>query len=194
MSFFKTRLLALSLVLMLPSLSFASHHEENPVPVRAAAVVVEAVVVAVDQESRELSLLMPQGSTVTMTAGPQLKRLDEISVGDIVVATYLQSLAADVREPTAEEIAQPWVELDAAAIASLDMDPGVAGLRVIRAVCTIEGMNRVARTVMIEDPRGKYHLIADVDPARLEGLTLGTKVIVVYSQAVALTLEKKEAN
>jgi hypothetical protein len=126
-----------------------------------------------------------------MTAGPQLQRLDEISVGDIVVATYLQSLAADVREPTAEESAEPWVELDAAAIASLDMDPGVAGLRVIRAVCTIEGMKRVSRTVMIEDPRGKYHLIGDVDPARLEGITLGTKVIMVYSEAVALTLEKK---
>jgi hypothetical protein len=191
MNTFRTFLLALSFIFVLPTLSLANHHEESTAPVRAAAVVVEAVVVAVDHESRELSLQMPQGSTVTMTAGPQLQRLDEISVGDIVVATYLQSLAADVREPTAEESAEPWVELDAAAIASLDMDPGVAGLRVIRAVCTIEGMNRVARTVMIEDPRGKYHLIGDVDPARLEGITLGTKVIMVYSEAVALTLEKK---
>jgi hypothetical protein len=67
-------------------------------------------------------------------------------------------------------------------------------LRVVRAVCTIEGMNRVTRTVMIEDPRGKYHVIGDVDPARLVGLTLGTQVIMVYSQAVALTLDKQEAN
>jgi saccharopine dehydrogenase-like NADP-dependent oxidoreductase len=112
-------------------------------------------------------------------------------VGDTVVATYMQALAADVREPTQEELEEPWVELDATAIAEAGMDPGVVGLRVVRAVCTIEGMNRVTRTVMIEDPRGKYHVIADVDTSRLEGLTLGTKVIMVYSQAVALTLEKQ---
>jgi saccharopine dehydrogenase-like NADP-dependent oxidoreductase len=103
----------------------------------------------------------------------------------------MQALAADVREPTQEELEEPWVELDATAIAEAGMDPGVAGLRVVRAVCSIEGMNRVTRTVMIEDPRGKYHVIGDVDISRLEGLTLGTKVIMVYSQAVALTLEKQ---
>jgi hypothetical protein len=186
----KSIIIAVSLALMLPALSVAEHHEQATASGRAAAVVIEATVIAVDKDAREVSLQGPQGQIVTMTLGPDMQRIDEISVGDAVVATYIQSLAADVREPTAEELAEPWAELDAAAIAEMDAEPGVAGLRVIRAVCTIEGMNRVTRTVMIQDPRGKFHLIGDVDPARMEGVTLGTQVIMVYSEAMALTLEK----
>jgi hypothetical protein len=190
----KSIMLALLLALAYPLTAAAEHHEQGEVPVRAAAVQVAALVIAVDKETREVSLQLPQGEIATMIAGPDMVRFDEIAVGDAVVATYIQALAADVRAPTQEEMDEPWVELDAAGIAEAGMDPGVVGLRVIRAVCSIEGMNRVTRTVMIEDPRGKYHVIGDVDPARLAGLTLGTKVIMVYSQAVALTLEKQEAN
>jgi hypothetical protein len=190
----KSIMLALLLALAYPLTAAAEHHEQGEVPVRAAAVQVAALVIAVDKETREVSLQLPQGEIATMIAGPDMVRFDEIAVGDAVVATYIQALAADVRAPTQEEMDEPWVELDAAGIAEAGMDPGVVGMRVIRAVCSIEGMNRVARTVMIEDPRGKYHVIGDVDPARLAGLTLGTKVIMVYSQAVALTLEKQEAN
>ncbi len=193
MTYLKSMLAIAVLALALPTVSVAEHHGESASGARVAAIQVEAMVVAVDAETREISLQVPQGGIVTMTAGPEMQRFDEIAVGDKVVASYLQSLAGDVREPTAEELAEPWVELDAAAVAELDMDPGVAGMRVIRAVCTIEGMNRVARTVMIEDPRGKFHVIADVDPARMEGVTLGTQIIMVYSEAVALTLEKSAA-
>ena len=193
MSHLKSLFAIAALALVLPIAAQAAHHEESAPPVRAEAIQISATVVAVDAETREVSLQVPHGDIVTMTLGPDMQRFDEIAVGDAVVATYIQSLAADVREPTAEELAEPWVELDAAAIADLEMDPGVAGMRVIRAVCTIEGMNRVTRTAMIQDPRGKYHLITDVDPARMEGVTLGTTIIMVYSQAVALTLEKAPA-
>ena len=194
MRYFTNLLLTLCLTSIFSIGAFAAHHEEGTASVRASAVVVEALVVAIDLENREFSLEMPQGAIVTMKAGPvmDMKRLEELSVGDIVVATYLQSLAAEVRTPTQEELDEPWVELDAAAVAALDMEPGVAEMRVIRAVCSIEGMNRVTRTVMIEDPRGKYHLITDVDPARMMGLTLGTRVIMIYTEAMALSLEKRD--
>ena len=96
----------------------------------------------------------------------------------------------EIREPTAEEKAQPFVILEGEAVAALDMPPGRAGMRVIRAVCTIEGMNRVTGQAMIKDPMGRYHVIDNVPAARFENITLGTTVIVTYSEAVALALEK----
>ena len=62
--------------------------------------------------------------------------------------------------------------------------------RIIRAVCTIEGMNRILGTVTIKDPRGKLHVIGDVEPAKMEGVTLGQTIVVVYAEALALTLEQ----
>ena len=178
----------LGFVLVLPGL--ASADPEAGPRVRMAAVEVGALITDIDSETREVTLQTPTGAYVTVTAGPEIKRFGEFEVGDAIVATYVTSLAGEVREPTEEELANPWQELDAAAVADLDMPPGVAGMRVVKAVCTIEGMNRVAGTAMIEDPRGKYHLIGDIPPERFEGRMLGDTVVMVYSEALALTLEK----
>ena len=166
--------------------------EEQGGEVRMAAIQITAIITDIDYESREVTLQLPSGAFVTLTAGPEVQRLDEFSVGDGITTTYVTSLAGEVRAPTEEEIENPWQELDAAAIAGLDMPPGVAGMRVIKAVCTIEGMNRVAGTVMVEDPRGKFHLIGDIRPEQFEGRMLGETIVLVYSEAVALTLEKAE--
>jgi hypothetical protein len=143
----------------------------------------------VDQETREISLELPHGTTVTLIAGPAIERFGEFKVGDILVASYLEAIAGEVRAPTEEELAEPFVVLEEAEIAGADLPPGVTEMQGVRAVCTVEGMNRVTRTVMVEDSRGKYHVIGDVDPARLEGVTLGTTVIITYMRAVALSLE-----
>jgi hypothetical protein len=183
--------LLLAVVALLPRPA-AAQAEAGEGEVRAASVSVEALITDIDFESRELTLQMPGGAFVTMNAGEEAKRLDEFEVGDVIVATYLTSLAGQVREPTEEEKANPWQEVEGAMKAGLEERPGMAGMRVIKAVCTIEGMNRVAGTVMVEDPRGKYHLIGDIAPEKFKGRMLGDTIILVYSEAVALSLEKKE--
>ena len=160
---------------------------------RTIAISVEAEITDVDMENREVTLRTPMGELVTISAGEHVERLHEFAVGDVVVTTYVASLEGELREPTEEEKANPWVELDAAGLADKTMDPGVAVGKVIQAVCTIEGMNRLTRTVTVLDPRGKYHLIADVEPEKMEGVTLGTTLVLTYTEAVAVTLEKKEA-
>jgi hypothetical protein len=188
-AFFLTLCLLLA---MLPGRLLADSHKaaEEGGDRRMAAVRVTAIITDIDYETRELTLQLPSGAFVTLTAGPEVSRLDEFAVGDGITATYITSLEGEVREPTEEERENPWQELDATAVAGLDIPPGVAGMRVIKAVCTIEGMNRVAGTVMVEDPRGKYHLITDVEPEKFEGRMLGETIVLIYSEAVALTLEK----
>jgi hypothetical protein len=183
-------LLVMLALVLLSSPVFAE--EQQGGEVRAAAVQVEAVITDIDLKNREITMRLPGGAFVTMTAGEEAKRLEEFAVGDAIVATYLTSLAGEVREPTDEERANPWQEVDGAMVAGLEEQPGIAKMRVIKAVCTIEGMNRVAGTVMVEDPRGKYHLIGDIEPERFKGRMLGDTIILVYSEAVALSLEKKE--
>lgn len=188
-----SRLLLVPIVFAVASAAKADSHAVERDELRIAAVQISALIVDINHETRELTLETPHGAFVTVTADPEIQRLQEFAVGDAIVATYLTSLAGEVREPTEEEKANPWQELDAVAIADLDMPPGVAGMRVIKAVCTIEGMNRVAGTAMIEDPRGKYHLIGDIPREKFEGRMLGDTVVMIYSEALALTLEKAAA-
>ena len=168
----------------------AKSHEAGTVDVRTEITVIEAIVLEIDYETREASLELPFGFVVTLTAGPEVKRLEEIKVGDRILATYLASLAGELREPTEEEKKNPWVVMAGEITADGDAMPGRAGAVSIRAVCTIEGMNRVTGQAMIRDSRGRYHIIEDVPVERFEGLTLGTTVIMTYTQAVAISLEK----
>jgi hypothetical protein len=186
-------ILLISCATTLPVL--ANHHEEGemketPTAERAMVLEVEAQITAIDIETRQVSLTGPLGETVTLTAGPGVNRLKELVVGDTVTATYLTSLAAELREPTEEEEMSPFVEItDQVRTESYEL-PGGAVARIIRAVCTIEGMNRITRTVTIQDARSMVHVIGDVKPESFGMLTLGQKVIITYTEAVALTLQK----
>ncbi len=175
---------------------FADHHEkdgmmETPTAERKMILSIDAKITHIDVESRQISLTGPQGETVTLHAGPEVARFEELSIGDTVTATYLTSIVAELREPTEEEKAQPFVEVTDQVRAASDDAPGGAVARVIRAVCTIEGMNRITRTVTILDARDRIHIIGDIQPETFTMISLGQKVIITYTEAVALTLEKK---
>lgn len=146
---------------------------------------------AIDPETRDITLEGPLGNTITLTAGPEVERFDEFAKGDNVQATYSESISSELRAPTEEELAEPWVELDAAGVAAANMPPAAGVGLIVRAVCTIEGMNRVTGTVTLQDPRGHYHIVPDVPAAKMEGIKLGDTVVITYSEAIALTLEKQ---
>ena len=157
---------------------------------RTVAKQISATITAIDQKTREVTLQGPLGDTITLTASDAVARLNEFAVGDHVQATFVESINGELRAPTEEELKNPWVEVDAAGIADTDMPPGAAVGRAVKAVCTIEGMNRATRTVTVKDPRGNFHVIADVNPAKMEGVALGQTIVITYTRALALTLEK----
>lgn len=184
--------------LTLVTLAQAAHHEStepatstNEQPSgRAVAIQVEAIVTAIDLDTREVSLQGPNGQTLTVTAQEQITDLESVSIGDRLLVTYLAALEGEVREPTEEELAEPWLVLEESTVSDDPDLPGVAGARIIRAVVTIEGMNREFGTVTVKDSRGKLHLIGDVEPEKMEGVTLGQTVVLVYTEALAMSLEK----
>jgi hypothetical protein len=184
---FRNSLLAL-IAVSLPLTALAEHHEADEPKVRSVAMALESQVVDVDMETHQLSLKGPSGNIVTLTIREEVADLKKIKVGDTVITTYMAAMESELREPTAEELAEPWVVVEEGG--RLEGD-SIGGARVIRAVCTIEGMNRPLGTVTLKDSRGKLHLIGDVEPEKMEGVTVGQTVVVLYAEALALTLEHK---
>jgi hypothetical protein len=186
----QTSLFAL-MVVALPMAAQAEHHEEEEATGRAVAVSMEAVVTDINLETRQLTLEGPEGNSVTLTARENIVKLEDVKVGDTLVATYMAAIEGELREPTEEELANPWVVVEEGAISEEGADPAMGAARVIRAVCTIEGLNRELGAVTIKDPNGKLHLIGGVEPEKMEGVTLGQTIVIVYAEALALTLEQK---
>lgn len=185
----------LAAALVITPFAGAAHHEEamSEHAERAMAIEIDAEVIAVDNETRELVLQLPTGEQMTTVVDPKVARFSEIAPGDFLVVTYLAALAAELREPTEEEMANPWVEGADAGIAGAEEAPGGAMISAVRAVCTIEGMNRLIGTVTILDSRGKAHVIGDVTAERIEQLRIGQSVVMTFTQALAVGIEKADA-
>jgi hypothetical protein len=143
----------------------------------------------IDYASREISLQDPQGRIETFVVGNRVQRLNEAKVGDKVSVDYYLGFNAEVRKPTAEEEQNPLVVLEAGGKAGMEADPAAGGVRHIRAVVTIEGLDRRAQTVTVKGPRGKYFVARVVDPSRLEQVHIGETIVLAFTEAYAVSLK-----
>jgi hypothetical protein len=180
--------LCLGLVLALPAVA----KDTKPAPTFGDDVLLDltAQIEAINAETREVTLKGSLGNVVTLTAGPQVKRFNEFKVGDEIKVEYYASLAAEIRPPTDEEKATPYVVLEDKARAPEASAPGGGALRILKAVGSVEGLDRTTATVTLKGPNGNYATAHVKDAAVLENLHLGDSVIVVYTEALAIRLEK----
>jgi Cu/Ag efflux protein CusF len=153
-------------------------------------VTVTAIVKAIDMNKRDLTIEWPGGEVTTFTVDKQVKRLNELKKGDKIKVDYYVSLASEIREPTAEEKENPLIVLEGAAKAPPDTAPATGGLRQIKAVVTIEDIDRSAQTVTIKGPRGNLLTVPVAFPERWEKVKKGDTVIVTYTEALAVSVEK----
>jgi Cu/Ag efflux protein CusF len=158
---------------------------------RAQEVSVTATVTAIDYTTREVTLKGPLGNVVTFTVDKQVQRLNEIKVGDNVTAEYYVSLAADVRLPSAEEKANPVKVLEETAKAPEGTSPAAGALRVMRVLVTIEGLDRPTRSITVAGPKGNLVTVQVEDVSALSKVRLGDQMVVTYTEAIAVSLEKQ---
>jgi len=184
----------LGLALSLPVASLAAGDGKSTyIPGREVVKTLAATITAINLDTREVTIKGKQGNELTLVADPQITRLSEFHVGDEIVLDYSVSLAADIRQPTPEELAKPYSVIEDTTKATADKAPGVEGYKIIEAVVTVEGLDRQTKTVTVKGPKGNYVAIKVKDPATLEKLRLGDVALVVYSESFALRLEKVPA-
>ena len=150
--------------------------------------------------NRDLSMAVHEGTfrrdlfyrlnVTTLSVDQQVKRLNEIKTGDKVNIEYYISLASEIREPTPEEKENPITILAVAAKAPPETAPAAGGLRQIKAVVNIVAIDRPAERVTLKGPLGNTLTIRVLDPSRLEKVNVGDTVIVLYTEALAVSVEK----
>ena len=177
--------------LTLPMLTQAEPEKTGETKGRAMAVEIDAEVTAIDLKTREVTVRGPYGLDTTLIAPEKVIKLEDVSVGDRLVGTFFAALEGEVRTPTAEELAEPWLVLQGKSVSGDAANPGVDAARVIRAVVTIEALIPEKGMVVVKDSRGKEHIIGDVEPEKMAGVKVGQTAVVVFTEAMALTLEKK---
>ncbi len=149
-----------------------------------------ATVEAIDYDTREMVLKSPTGNITSVRAGPEVKRLNEIAVGDTIRTDYFISVASELRAPTEEEKANPLEVTEGAGRAEADQAPAGGVGRQVRVVATVEHLDREAMTATLRGPYGRAMTVRVRDPERMERASVGDTVVLTYTEALAISVEK----
>lgn len=151
---------------------------------------VTATVKAIDQKTRKVTLAGEDGE-YKFVAGPEVKNLAQVKVGDIVTAAVLETLNLQV---LAAGEAEPDLAVDAAAArAAPGEKPAGAVSAEIYGVATINAVDRQAQKVTITGPRGKVVILDVKDPKNLENVVAGDKLAFLYTATVAVSVDPAPA-
>lgn len=149
-----------------------------------------ATVEAVDQSTRMVTLKGPKGNSVTFKASDEVRNLAQVKVGDEVKFAYYESLAVRVLKkgeafPAAGESA-------AMARAKPGEKPaGVVG-KEVTVNATITAIDKAAKTATLKGEDGKSVTVTPRDPKNLEKVKVGDRLVLTYTEAVAVKVEKAE--
>jgi hypothetical protein len=150
----------------------------------------QGTITALDTDSREVTVVGQEGNIVTLTAGEEVERFNEFEVGDLIKLEYWTYMMAEFRNPTPEEILEPLVVIAEAGKVDLDMPPGAAIGALVKALVTVEVINRPYMDVVVKGPQGNFVTIPVEDPSLIQTLNVGKVVILTYGEAMALYIEK----
>jgi hypothetical protein len=153
-------------------------------------VLVQATVVDIDKENRELLLERPDGSYVEVVAGPEVRNFDQIVVGNTVSARYIVSLSARRLEPDEADI-EPSVGVVAGRAEPGQAPAAAVGADMVLTV-VVRSVDLDQHIVTFADPGGVLHAVEaerDEGKAFVKGLKPGDRVELNYEEVLVMGVE-----
>jgi hypothetical protein len=147
-----------------------------------------ATVVSIDLGSRDLLLIDSQGKMHKVNVGDHVRNLDQVKVGDKVTAEYTEAISIQLKKRSAAGLPPPTAEA-AMMRAPKGMKPGGAVGRKVTAFATVVAVNPKTQFVTLRGPLGNEYDVQVRDPAQLSAVTKGDEVEVVYTEALAVSVQ-----
>jgi hypothetical protein len=145
-----------------------------------------AEIVAIDKDGRVVVLEDEDGETEEVVCGPEVKRFDELKVGDKVTFRYYESLVSQIRKPGASA---PTPSGGPSLVRGTGPKPSGTISRQMSAMVTITKMDPAVPSVTVKTEDGRTMSFKIADKKNLEGVKVGDKVDITYTAAVMITVK-----
>ena len=174
-----------SIVLATPS----ETQQTKPGSIDAVEMTILATVETVDHENRKVTLKDTEGNLVTIDVDNQVKNLPQVDIGDTVEVKYIEVVAIQV---FAADQAEPGTSVIAAAKgAETGEKPAVVAMKETTVVVTIEALDKEHETVTLKDSHGESKTVKVRNPANLDKVVIGDKVMITHTQAIGVSVTEK---
>jgi uncharacterized OB-fold protein len=145
-----------------------------------------ATVEAIEAASRTITLKKPDGTFVTIVAGPDIKRFDEIKVGDKVNAKYYENVVVQLKQP-----GESGVDSETKATTPSEQAlPGGTKAKQRTITATITAIDMNTPSITFTGPNGYKYTSTVQDKAALAKVKVGDKVDIVWTEAMLVSLER----
>ena len=152
----------------------------------AASVMISARVESIDKAQRQLTLKGPKGNVQTVTAGPEVRNFDQIKVGDMVVARYMEALTLTLKKDGKELVAKTE-QADGARSAAGAKPAGIVG-RQVEVTADVVAVDAKTQTLTLKGPKQTVELKVP-DPKQFALVKVGDQIQATYTEALALSVE-----
>ena len=186
----KGLVVAVAVVLMLTlatgAFAQATPGAAPPRVVKEMEAVMTATVVAIDLQTRVVTLKGEDGEVRDIKVGEEAVNLPQVKVGDLVTVKFYESIAVEVIKPGTVMGAGEKTSIVRAKPG--EMPRGMVAKQV-SVTATITGIDKQKSTITLKGPEGKLNTVKVQDPANLEKVKVGDDLMITYTEALAISVE-----
>ena len=166
-------------------LAFGSLAQARQTVSKSESVTATATIQAIDKANRLVTLKDEKGAEDTMVVGPAMTRFDELKVGDKVKVTYYESLVMQVRKP-----GDPVKPADDAKITrGTGASPSGTVSRQQTTSVDVLAIDPKLPSITVKTADGRTVTRKVDNPKNLEGVKVGDKIDITYTQAAVASIE-----
>jgi len=154
---------------------------------------VSATVKSIDQQKRLVELTDGKEST-TIQVPPEVRNLSQLKVGDQVVVSYHEGLAAEFKKKGESTTVGVLDTTTGTARNPEGGQPGAAVGNRVRTTVVIQGVDHSSNSVTFTGPSGMTRTVEVKDPKAqkfIGSLKQGDEVELTYTEALAVTVDPK---
>ena len=173
---------ALAVLIALPVAASA----QKPVT-QSDSVTVKTTIEAIDHNARMITFKDKDGNTETVYAGPEVRRFDELKVGDKVTFKVTESVALRIRKPG--EPAQASVSDDPTIVRTANAKPGGTVTQQDTVTVKVKSIDPKTGAVTVLTGDGGTMSFRVEDKKILKGVNAGDRVVISYTTALVINVE-----
>lgn len=143
----------------------------------------QAEVVAVDYTARTATLKTEDGTLNTIKIGPEVKNFGQLKKGDMVKATYSQTLGVTLKKKGSPAYVQ---QRNDGASAQAGKAPAAAAVRETTFAADITKIDHKTGDLTVKGPKGRVVDLKVQDPKVLEGYGVGDQVEGAFVEVLAI--------
>ena len=162
-----------------------AHAQKKPI-VKESKVTTKATITSIDHDQRLITLKDKKGNTQTVSAGPEIRRVDELKVGDTVTVRATRTTVYKILKP---EASAPAPAKDEAIVRGAGERPSATVTEQKTSTVTVKSIDQKAPSLTVVDENGKTVSYSVKDKGDLKNLKPGDKIVIYYTLAKAISIE-----